>query len=123
MEYVNQNPGQARTIGQLFGRVKITEPTVEVVSNSEKEGTLVVSPLMKGYGTTVGNALRRVMLSSLPGAAAVSIKISSGGVQALHEISSLPDVKEDVCEIVLNVKAIIARPTKNILIFFMIKIF
>ena len=68
-------------------------------------GKFVVEPLERGYGTTLGNSLRRVLLSSLPGYAATSIKIA--GIQ--HEFSTIPGVKEDVTEIVLNVKSIIAR--------------
>ena len=68
-------------------------------------GKYVIEPLERGYGTTLGNSLRRVLLSSLPGTAATSIKIA--GVQ--HEFSTVPGVKEDVTEIVLNVKKIIAR--------------
>ena len=62
-------------------------------------------PLERGYGTTLGNSLRRILLSSLPGTAVTSIKIA--GVQ--HEFSTIPGVKEDVTEIVLNVKSIIAK--------------
>ena len=68
-------------------------------------GKFVVEPLERGYGTTLGNSLRRVLLSSLPGYAVTSIKIA--GVQ--HEFSTIPGVKEDVTEIVLNVKSIIAK--------------
>lgn len=68
-------------------------------------GKFVVEPLERGYGTTLGNSLRRVLLSSLPGYAATSIKID--GIQ--HEFSTIPGVKEDVTEIVLNVKSIIAK--------------
>ena len=68
-------------------------------------GKFVVEPLERGYGTTLGNALRRVLLSSLPGYAVTSIRIS--GIQ--HEFSTIPGVKEDVTEIVLNVKSIIAH--------------
>ena len=68
-------------------------------------GKYIVEPLERGYGTTLGNSLRRVLLSSLPGTAATSIKIA--GVQ--HEFSTIPGVKEDVTEIVLNVKKIIAK--------------
>jgi DNA-directed RNA polymerase subunit alpha len=68
-------------------------------------GKYIVEPLERGYGTTLGNSLRRVLLSSLPGTAVTSIKIA--GVQ--HEFSTIPGVKEDVTEIVLNVKSIIAR--------------
>ena len=68
-------------------------------------GKFTVEPLERGYGITLGNALRRIMLSSLPGTAATSIKIA--GVQ--HEFSTIPGVKEDVTEIVLNVKSLITR--------------
>ena len=68
-------------------------------------GKYVIEPLERGYGTTLGNSLRRVLLSSLPGTAVTSIRIS--GIQ--HEFSTIPGVKEDVTEIVLNVKRIIAR--------------
>ncbi len=68
-------------------------------------GKYVVEPLERGYGTTLGNSLRRILLSSLPGTAATSIKIA--GIQ--HEFSTIPGVKEDVTEIVLNVKKIIAK--------------
>ena len=68
-------------------------------------GKYVVEPLERGYGTTLGNALRRVMLSSLPGTAPTTIKIA--GVQ--HEFSTIPGVKEDVTEIVLNVKGILTK--------------
>ena len=64
-----------------------------------------VQPLERGYGTTLGNALRRVLLSSLPGAAPTSVKIDG----ILHEFSTIPGVKEDVTEIILNVKRIIAK--------------
>ncbi len=64
-----------------------------------------VQPLERGYGTTLGNALRRVLLSSLPGAAPTSVKIEG----VLHEFSTIPGVKEDVTEIILNVKRIIAK--------------
>ena len=68
-------------------------------------GKYVVEPLERGYGTTLGNSLRRILLSSLPGTAATSIKIA----RVQHEFSTIPGVKEDVTEIVLNVKKIIAR--------------
>ena len=83
------------------------KPNIEIVEISEdkKYGRFVVEPLERGYGTTLGNSLRRVLLSSLPGTACTSIKIA--GIQ--HEFSTIPGVKEDVTEIVLNVKSIIAR--------------
>ena len=68
-------------------------------------GKYVVEPLERGYGTTLGNALRRIMLSSLPGTAPTTIKID--GVQ--HEFSTIPGVKEDVTEIVLNIKGLLTK--------------
>ena len=87
--------------------VEIEKTRIECIDNPEdgSYGKYVVEPLERGYGTTLGNALRRILLSSLPGTAATSIKIA--GVQ--HEFSTIPGVKEDVTEIVLNVKKIIAR--------------
>lgn len=73
---------------------------IEFSELDEREGTLSIEPLFPGYGTTIGNALRRVLLSSLPGAAVTAIKIN--GVD--HEFSSISDVKEDVVEIILNLK-------------------
>ena len=87
--------------------VEIEKPRIECMDSAEDTsyGKYVIEPLERGYGTTLGNSLRRVLLSSLPGTAATSIKIA--GVQ--HEFSTIPGVKEDVTEIVLNVKKIIAR--------------
>ncbi len=87
--------------------IEIEKPNIETVDLSEdgKVGKFIVEPLERGYGTTLGNSLRRVLLSSLPGVAVVSIKIDG----VLHEISTIPGVKEDVTEIVLNVKGIIAK--------------
>mgnify|MGYP000372315834 CR=1 FL=1 len=87
--------------------VEIEKPRIECVENpgDGSYGKYVVEPLERGYGTTLGNSLRRILLSSLPGTAASSIKIA--GVQ--HEFSTIPGVKEDVTEIVLNVKGIIAK--------------
>lgn len=79
--------------------------TTELLSEDGTHGKFVVEPLERGYGTTLGNSLRRVLLSSLPGVAVVSIKIDG----VLHEISTVPGVKEDVTEIVLNVKGIVAK--------------
>ena len=75
------------------------------ISDDESEATFVVEPLVRGYGITLGNSLRRVLLSTLPGYAATSIKIDG----VLHEISPCQGVKEDVPEIVLNVKGIVAK--------------
>ena len=87
--------------------VEIEKPRIECIDSQEdvSYGKYIVEPLERGYGTTLGNSLRRILLSSLPGTAATSIKIA--GVQ--HEFSTIPGVKEDVTEIVLNVKKIIAR--------------
>ena len=87
--------------------VEIEKPRIECLDSTEDTsyGKYIVEPLERGYGTTLGNSLRRILLSSLPGTAATSIKIA--GVQ--HEFSTIPGVKEDVTEIVLNVKKIIAK--------------
>ncbi|WP_251445459.1 DNA-directed RNA polymerase subunit alpha [Vermiculatibacterium agrestimuris] len=86
--------------------VEIEKPRIECEEAGEASyGKYVVEPLERGYGTTLGNALRRVLLSSLPGTAVTSIKIN--GIQ--HEFCTIPGVKEDVTEIVLNVKSIIAK--------------
>ena len=78
------------------------KPNVEIVeiSDDKKYGKFVCEPLERGYGITLGNSLRRIMLSSLPGTAVSRIKING----VLHEFSSIPGVKEDVTEIVMNVK-------------------
>ena len=78
------------------------KPNIEIVEISEDKryGKFVVEPLERGYGTTLGNSLRRIMLSSLPGAAVSQIKIDG----ILHEFSSIPGVKENVTEIILNIK-------------------
>lgn len=87
--------------------IEIEKPRIECIEQPQDEayGRYVIEPLERGYGTTLGNSLRRVLLSSLPGTAVTSIKIA--GIQ--HEFSTVPGVKEDVTEIVLNVKGIIAR--------------
>ena len=82
-------------------------PNIEVVEISEdkKYGRFVVEPLERGYGITLGNSLRRIMLSSLPGVAVSQVKIEG----VLHEFSSIPGVKEDVTEIIMNVKSLAIR--------------
>lgn len=79
-------------------------PNIEVVEISEdkKYGRFVVEPLERGYGVTLGNSLRRIMLSSLPGVAVSQVKIEG----VLHEFSSVPGIKEDVTEIIMNVKSL-----------------
>ena len=87
--------------------IEIEKPRIVCLETptDDSYGKYIIEPLERGYGTTLGNSLRRVLLSSLPGTAVTSIKIA--GVQ--HEFSSIPGVKEDVTEIVLNVKSIIAK--------------
>ena len=87
--------------------MEMNKPSVERVDNKEnpKYAKFEVEPLERGYGITLGNSLRRVLLSSLPGAAPTSVKIDG----VLHEFSTIPGVKEDVTEIILNVKRIIAK--------------
>ena len=87
--------------------IEIEKPQIECIETPGEAsyGKYVVEPLERGYGTTLGNALRRIMLSSLPGTAATSIKIA--GVQ--HEFSTIPGVKEDVTEIVLNSKGLLTK--------------
>ena len=87
--------------------IEIEKRRIECFDSPENSayGKYVVEPLERGYGTTLGNSLRRILLSSLPGTAATSIKIA--GVQ--HEFSTIPGVREDVTEIVLNVKKLITR--------------
>lgn len=80
------------------------EPNIEMVeiSDDKRYGRFVVEPLERGYGTTLGNSLRRIMLSSLPGTAVSHIKIDG----VVHEFSSIPGVKEDVTEIIMNIKSL-----------------
>ena len=87
--------------------VEIEKPRIECIETpgDDSYGKYIVEPLERGYGITLGNALRRILLSSLPGTAVTSVKIA--GVQ--HEFSTIPGVKEDVTEIILNIKSIVAR--------------
>ncbi|MCI8549780.1 MAG: DNA-directed RNA polymerase subunit alpha [Lachnospiraceae bacterium] len=87
------------------------KPNIEIaeISEDKKYGRFVVEPLERGYGTTLGNSLRRIMLSSLPGAAISQVKIDG----VLHEFSSIPGVKEDVTEIVMNLKNLAIRNTSE----------
>jgi len=84
--------------------IEIEKPRIECVANSDDNtyGKFIVEPLERGYGITLGNSLRRILLSSLPGAAVNSIKIDG----VLHEFSTVPGVVEDVTEIILNIKAL-----------------
>lgn len=87
--------------------IEIEKPRLEIAELSEdlSYGRFVVEPLERGYGTTLGNSMRRILLSSLPGVAATSVKID--GVQ--HEFSTIPGVKEDVTEIILNIKQLTCK--------------
>jgi DNA-directed RNA polymerase subunit alpha len=98
--------------------IEIEKPTIECVYSDEEKnyGKFIVEPLERGYGTTLGNSLRRILLSSLPGAAVTSVKIDG----ILHEFSTIPGVKEDVTEIILNLKKLAVRlnneSTKRVII-------
>ncbi|MBP3677742.1 MAG: DNA-directed RNA polymerase subunit alpha, partial [Agathobacter sp.] len=87
------------------------KPNIEIAELSEDKryGKFVVEPLERGYGTTLGNSLRRIMLSSLPGAAVSQVKIEG----VLHEFSSIPGVKEDVTEIIMNIKSLAIKNTSE----------
>ncbi|MBU5678099.1 DNA-directed RNA polymerase subunit alpha [Alkaliphilus sp. MSJ-5] len=91
--------------------IEMEKPKVEVVEINEENtyGKFTVEPLERGYGTTLGNSLRRIMLSSLPGAAVTSVKIDG----VLHEFSTIPGVKEDVSEIIINLKGLSIRMHGN----------
>ncbi len=87
--------------------IEIEKPTIECIYSDDDAnyGKFIVEPLERGYGTTLGNSLRRILLSSLPGAAVTSVKIDG----ILHEFSTIPGVKEDVTEIILNLKKLAVR--------------
>jgi DNA-directed RNA polymerase subunit alpha len=87
------------------------KPKIEIaeISEDKKFGRFVVEPLERGYGTTLGNSLRRIMLSSLPGSAVSQIKIDG----VVHEFSVVPGVKEDVTEIIMNIKSLAIRNTSD----------
>ncbi len=91
--------------------IEIEKPTIECLTSDEERdyGKFVVEPLERGYGTTLGNSLRRILLSSLPGAAVSSVKIDG----ILHEFSTIPGVAEDVTEIILNLKKLAVRITDS----------
>ncbi|MDR2513962.1 MAG: DNA-directed RNA polymerase subunit alpha [Christensenellaceae bacterium] len=87
--------------------IEIEKPKIECVEHDEgaNYGKFVVEPLERGFGVTLGNSLRRILLSSLPGVAVSSIRIDG----VLHEFSTIPGVKEDVTEIILNLKSLNAK--------------
>ena len=91
--------------------IEMEKPNIECVEMSDdgRYGKFVVSPLERGYGTTLGNSLRRIMLSSLPGASVSQVKIEG----VLHEFSSIPGVKEDVTEIIMNLKSLAIRNSSS----------
>ncbi|WP_067621109.1 DNA-directed RNA polymerase subunit alpha [Alicyclobacillus acidiphilus] len=80
--------------------IEIEKPRIEIVEQSQDYGKFVCEPLERGYGTTFGNSLRRILLSSIPGAAVRSVKIEG----VLHEFATIPGVVEDVTEVILNLK-------------------
>lgn len=85
--------------------IEIEKPKIECVDVTDRYGKLIVEPLERGYGITLGNSLRRILLSSLPGVAVTSVKIEG----ALHEFSTLPGVVEDVTDIILNLKGLLCK--------------
>jgi len=87
----------------------ITSPRIDTLEHSEGFGKFVVEPLERGYGVTLGNALRRVLLSSLPGAAITSIKIDG----VLHEFATIPGLREDTTELILNLKDLAIKVNGN----------
>ncbi|MEJ6949555.1 DNA-directed RNA polymerase subunit alpha [Natronospora cellulosivora (SeqCode)] len=87
--------------------IEIEKPCIEIIESDDKSGKFEVAPLERGYGITLGNALRRILLSSLPGAAITSVKIE--GVR--HEFSTIPGIVEDITEIILNLKGVVLKYT------------
>ena len=90
---------------------KINKPDIETVElkSDGKYGKFVLAPLERGYGITLGNSLRRVLLSSLPGVAVTSVKLQGKDGTVHHELSTIPGVKEDVTEIILSIKGLTAK--------------
>lgn len=85
------------------------KPLVRTLELSETEGKFAMEPLERGYGNTIGNSLRRALLSSIPGSAITSVKIAG----VLHEFSTIPEVKEDVIEIIFNIRSIILKSSSS----------
>lgn len=85
--------------------IEFEKPTITKIDENKDYGRFVVEPLERGYGTTLGNSLRRVLLASLPGAAVTAIKIDG----VLHEFDTIPGVREDVMQIILNIKGIAVK--------------
>ena len=85
--------------------IEIEKPRIECVDVTDRYGKFIVEPLERGYGITLGNSLRRILLSSLPGVAVTSVKIEG----VLHEFSTIPGVVEDVTDIILNLKGLLCK--------------
>ena len=85
--------------------IEFEKPNITKIDENKDYGKFVVEPLERGYGTTLGNSLRRVLLASLPGAAVTSINIEG----VLHEFDTIPGVREDVMQIILNIKGIAVK--------------
>jgi len=85
--------------------IESPKPRIDCQEDGDRYGRFVVEPLERGYGITLGNSLRRILLSSLPGAAVTSVKIDG----VLHEFSTIPGVYEDVTDIILNLKSLLVR--------------
>src|SRR5579872_4451961 len=86
------------------------ELNIQTLESNQSYGKFVIEPLERGYGVTLGNSLRRVLLSSIPGAAITSVKID----KVLHEFSTIPGVKEDTTELLLNVKNLAFKMTDGV---------
>jgi DNA-directed RNA polymerase subunit alpha len=107
-----QNPGELMEKNLLLsplGSQSDVQPMIEIITQTDDYGRFLISPLQKGYGTTVGNSLRRVLLSGLPGTAITYVKIEG----VLHEFSTLPGILEDTTEIILNFKKVRFRSYTN----------
>src|SRR5262252_3545792 len=89
--------------------MELTIPRIDTLDESGTYGKFVVEPLERGYGVTLGNSLRRVLLSSIPGAAITYVKID----KVLHEFSTIPGVKEDTTELLLNLKDLYVKVHRN----------
>ena len=87
--------------------IEFEKPNITKIDENKDYGKFVIEPLERGYGTTLGNSLRRVLLASLPGAAVTSINIDG----VLHEFDTVPGVREDVMQIILNIKGIAVNRT------------
>src|SRR5229473_6269359 len=85
------------------------ELNIQTLESNQSYGKFVIEPLERGYGVTLGNSLRRVLLSSIPGAAITSVKID----KVLHEFSTIPGVKEDTTELLLNLKDLYVKMELN----------